>query len=184
MFAHCDQPMVGLFRTSIELWGVDPADGAVMDNAHAEVDLTDHTSMTYSCDLVGGLTRRMFDARFQRTVVQVRDPGTGAEWVAEVALTDGDPPRPPAPAPASRFAPHPHEDLAVYGPDGQTVWYRSANDGTVHRVPDSIRILRRPASMATSEVALRSGRLPGSTTARLSPSPAPNVARTGCCASR
>lgn len=138
VFAHCDQPVVGLFRTSIELWGVDPADGAVMDNAHAEVDLTDHTSMTYSCDLVGGLTRRMFDARFQRTVVQVRDPGTGAEWVAEVALTDGDPPRPPAPVPESRFAPHPHEDLAVYGPDGQTVWYRSAKDGTVHRASESI----------------------------------------------
>lgn len=138
VFARCEQPVLGLFAPTVELWAVDPTDAAVLDRGHAEVDLPAHSRLAYPCDTVGGLARRLFDAGFQHTVVAIRDPDTGAERVNQIALVrTGQPRRPVTPESDSSLSPRPHDGLAVYGPDGSTVWYRSAIDGTVHRVPDT-----------------------------------------------
>ena len=138
VFARCDEPMLRVSEQSVELWGVDADSGSVIDRGRADVELPEHSRLAYPCDTVGGLARRLFDAGFRTTVVQVSDPDTGAAWVGEVSLTARDPAAPTAPQQPSTYHRHPHDGLAVYGPDGRTVWYRSANDGSVHRVQESV----------------------------------------------
>lgn len=133
VFARCDRPPLGTFRQSVELWGVDAARGTVHKGGHAAVELPAHGRLAYPCDAVGGLTRRLFDQDFRHTVVNVRTPATGAEHVHRVDLADGRHRRLTA-TPDAAYSPHPHNGLAVFGPSGQTVWYRSSEDSAVHAV--------------------------------------------------
>jgi hypothetical protein len=128
VFARCDEPVLGLFRPSIELWQVDPANGS-LDLDHG-VELPAQSELAYPCDTVAGLARRLFDDDFQHTVVQISNPSTGAERVHLVDLGTGEDQQITT-EPAAVHAPEPHDGLAVFGPDGRTVWYRSGNDGTV-----------------------------------------------------
>ncbi|HEX6257823.1 MAG TPA: hypothetical protein VFZ70_18590 [Euzebyales bacterium] len=139
VFARCDEPVLGLFQPSVELWQVSDddlrvgdGDGNIEVQKHHEVDLPAHSRLAYSCDTVGGLARRLFDDDFTHTVVTIRTPSTGAERVHLVDLTGREEPRQLSPEPDAEYAPLPHDDLAVFGPDNDTVWYRSANDETVY----------------------------------------------------
>jgi hypothetical protein len=129
VFAHCDEPVLGLFHPSVELWQVDPVVGTL--DLHHGVELPAQSRLAYPCDTVAGLARRLFDDDFQHTVVQISTPSTGAERVHIVDLGTGDD-EPIVDDADATHAPLPHDGLAVFGPDGRTVWYRSANDGTVH----------------------------------------------------
>ena len=137
VFARCDQPMLGVFRPSVELWAVDPDSAAVIEEGRTAVDLPANSRLAYPCDGVGGLTRRLFDAGFRRTVIQARDPETGAEHVRTVTLTSDHGTEWLSPGAATAFSSHPHDGLAVFGPGGRKVWYRSANDGSVRSLPDT-----------------------------------------------
>lgn len=152
VFVRCDQPLLGMFRPSIELWGVDPANGDATSGEHTAVELPAHSRLAYPCDTVGGLALRLFDTDLTHAVVQVRTPNTGAEHVEMVALTTGDQQR-LTPDPPTDFSPHPHYGLAVFGTDGQTVWYRSANDGTVYTVDPVTRKTRQITTIDPQAVA-------------------------------
>jgi hypothetical protein len=139
VFVRCDEPALALFRPSVDVWqvsdgfgGVGGAGDRVAVQQHHEADLPAHSELAYPCDTVGGLARRLFDADFTHTVVTIHDPETGADQVYLVDLTGVDEPDKLSPDPTTEHAPLPHDDLAVFGQDRTTVWYRSANSETVH----------------------------------------------------
>lgn len=143
VFVRCDRPLLGAFRSTVDVWGVELTDGGVLDDAHASVVLPEHSRLAYACDDVGGLTRRLFDTGFRQTVVQVSTPRTGAERVMTVPLASDGGTQMVSPGPSSAYTARPHHGLAVFGPAGQTVWYRSANDGAIHSLPPSDGEARR-----------------------------------------
>lgn len=127
VLASCDPS--GVSATAIELWEIDPVTGEQTGHRPA-IEAPGNVRLAYSCDEPPAVSRRLFNADFTAVAVQIIDSGSGASRVGALDLTNGQVRAHSRPLP-SAYAPLPHDDLAVYDPEGRVLWYRARDSGTV-----------------------------------------------------